>query len=969
MRQFQILCAVLLCAASASAQVDTMPVTVQPDKITIGSQFMPRCITAPKVFSVPAGQTVELDADSTFDCIEVAGTLRVSRTHPTALAVTTLVVLPGGTLDAGTAADPITVPVTFTFRNVPIDLNADPFQWGHGLINFGHMSRVGAAKLAWTHLAADALAGATTITVADDPSGWAVGDEITIPDSRQPTYDIGGGVAVPLRRESPVFVKSISGKTVTLSKALDFEHLAIKALDGHVVSQVPVANLTRNIVLKSENPNGVPGHTADIGHMAMWDVQYNRLDGLGRTRNIPLNDTTVDKTAASGFKVGTNPRARYAEHHHHAMGFGSNDLGNVYVGHPDAPIPGPDGAPVVLGAKWGLDFHNTHDSLAADNISVSFPGAGFITEDGDEVRNTFRHNLALYAIGNIGRSVNRELSNIQNENNPGAAGNGFFFRASANTLDGNEAWNNAIGFNLFAIIQSESPLLFPSTPGGLPDTELIKLDAIPATITGNVANANQDQGFEYWYFPRRQNVNAVAAYNGSAQFMQGSSVPAVPWFVNPMLVGFGGQTNCVMSTTAYVASLDLEGGRLEGCQFGITGGGARRVTVTGTTFQNVVNFEALSMPDLGMTLTDWHSMPLPGKPLQDLVFGKGPLACWDGMASPGHTEGIAWESQRGSIWFVKNWNGDGKNYQLFHTCSLGSRPAPYSVGDQSESQFQVPEVGLTMLQAWTKYGMANYGEAVDDAKAISLPGLVNGFAREGTASVLGPPRFVITSPTLRAPAFVFDDGSPKKQIRLYGLMTGDATAAPGVGLISIDGGVIFPGAQSPVEKYWSDDRRVQFDAPADGMHTARTWRADASGLPIASTLMAFQFTVGTAAPPLTIAVPNVVGQMQASASAAITAAKLVVGTVTSSQNAAPVGQVLSQMPMAGAQMTQGGSVDLMLSAGPPPPPPTCQDATATNVGGPLPCTYPPPVPPVTDTVFTFKVVCKADGSCTLAVVK
>lgn len=955
----------LLTAVVASAQTDTMPVTVQPTKVTIGSsQFLPRCITAPKVLVVPAGQTVELAADSTFDCVEVAGTLRVSRTHPTSLKVTTLMVLPGGTLDVGTAADPVTQPVTFVFRDVPIAAN-DPFQWGNGLINFGHMTRVGAKKLAWTHLSGDVPAKATTITLAEDPMGWAVGDELTLPDSRQPTFDTGGGVAVPLRRESPVFIQSLSGRTLTLSKPLDFEHLAIKKRDGSLVASVPVGNLTRNIVLKSENPNGTPGHTADIGHMAMFDVQYNRLDGLGRTKNIPLNDTVIDASQPSGFKVGTNPRARYAEHHHHAMGLGSQDVGNVYIGHPDAPIPaGIDGAMVTLGAKWGLDWHNTHDGLIADNISVAFPGAGFITEDGDEVRNVFKHNLALYSIGNIGRSVNRESSNIQNENNPGAAGNGFFFRASANTLDSNEAWGNAIGFNLFALIQSESPLLFPSVPGGFPDTELIKLDALPRTVLNNVAVANQDQGFEYWFYPDVPNVNAVAAYNGSAQFMQGSSTPAQPNFVNPLLVGFGNQTLCVMSTTAYVATLKLQGGRLEGCATGVSGGGARRVTITDTVFQNTVDLDLTSMPDLGMTLTNITA--------PHVIFGKGPASCWDGMAMPGGAEGIAWESQRGSIWFVKNWNGDGKNYQLFNTCQLGSRPAPYSVGDQSEAQFQPPEVGLTMLQSWLKYGMAMYGEAVDDAKAVQLPGLVNGFAREGTASTLGPPRFVITSPTLRAPAFVFDDGSPKKQIRLYGLMTGDTSTALGPGLISIDGGTPFPGAQSTVEKYWSDDRRPQFDAPADGLHTARTWRTDAAGKAIASSLMSFQFSVGTAAPPLTIAVPNVVGQTVASASAAITAAKLVVGTVTNTSNAAPIGQVLSQMPLAGVQMTQGGSVDLVLSAGPPPVDvcPNIPGVQTTIPDGMVlvngQCVTPPP----TLTIFNLTVSCdltKTPAVCSVAV--
>ncbi len=162
--------------------------------------------------------------------------------------------------------------------------------------------------------------------------------------------------------------------------------------------------------------------------------------------------------------------------------------------------------------------------------------------------------------------------------------------------------------------------------------------------------------------------------------------------------------------------------------------------------------------------------------------------------------------------------------------------------------------------------------------------------------------------------------------------------------------------------------------------------------------MSFQFTVGIAPPPLTVAVPNVVGQMQAMASAAIMAAKLVVGTVTSMENPAQIGQVLTQMPMAGMQVTQGGSVDLMVSSGPPPVL-LCTDPVATNVGGPLPCIYPPPPvdlcpnidgvqetipaglelrgglclppipPPSTDSVFTFKVVCKADGACALTIVK
>ena len=45
---------------------------------------------------MPAGQTVELAADSSFDYIEVSGTLRASRQHDTKLQFVHLIVLPGG---------------------------------------------------------------------------------------------------------------------------------------------------------------------------------------------------------------------------------------------------------------------------------------------------------------------------------------------------------------------------------------------------------------------------------------------------------------------------------------------------------------------------------------------------------------------------------------------------------------------------------------------------------------------------------------------------------------------------------------------------------------------------------------------------------------------------------------------------------------------------------------------------------
>lgn len=64
-----------------------------------------------------------------------------------------------------------------------------------------------------------------------------------------------------------------------------------------------------------------------------------------------------------------------------------------------------------------------------------------------------------------------------------------------------------------------------------------------------------------------------------------------------------------------------------------------------------------------------------------------------------------------------------------------------------------------------------------------------------------------------------------------------------------------------------------------------------------------------------ISVPNVVGDTQAVASAAIVAANLTVGTITTVFNPAPAGQVISQTPVSGTLVNFGTPVNLVVSAG------------------------------------------------------
>src|SRR4029077_20268441 len=112
------------------------------------------------------------------------------------------------------------------------------------------------------------------------------------------------------RREPGLTVAAIAGRTVTLTTPLVFDHKAILDPDGAVVLEGRVANLSRNVVIKSENAQGTPGHTASVGADAHWQTRYVRFDGLGRTKNVTLNSQADNKP-------GTNQVGRYEEHHHH----------------------------------------------------------------------------------------------------------------------------------------------------------------------------------------------------------------------------------------------------------------------------------------------------------------------------------------------------------------------------------------------------------------------------------------------------------------------------------------------------------------------------------------------------------------------------------------------------------------------------------------------------------------------------
>jgi len=110
----------------------------------------------------------------------------------------------------------------------------------------GHLGLYGKhIKHTWVHLAATAVAGATTITVTLDVSDWKVGSEIVLASTSKS------------QRENEVnFVSSVSndGKTVTLQNPLQFKHISFaQTIGGRTIeTRGEVGILSRNIVIDGE---------------------------------------------------------------------------------------------------------------------------------------------------------------------------------------------------------------------------------------------------------------------------------------------------------------------------------------------------------------------------------------------------------------------------------------------------------------------------------------------------------------------------------------------------------------------------------------------------------------------------------------------------------------------------------------------------------------------------------------------
>ncbi|MEM7376790.1 MAG: G8 domain-containing protein, partial [Pseudomonadota bacterium] len=360
---------------------------------------------------IPPQTTVTLDGQPSarLETVRVDGTLAFANTVNTRLLVDTLVSTMMGQLQVGTASAPIQDTVTAEVVFVDdgaVNAACDTTQVGRGALLMGRTEMHGAAKTHRAVLAAPAARGAQTIELSAMPSGWAVGDQIVIT----------GTVVGDPRSDEVRTVSSINGRIIGFDQPLALDHAAPSA-----GLNVYVANTTRNIEFRSENPT--IHHRAHMMFMHTLDVSIEnvRFTDMGRTDKtralddirFEFSEDAVGNNAGApvAFTTSTgngyNVRGRYPIHFHR---------GGVDPTSTPALVRG---SVVFNSPGWGFVMHSAHVNVV-DNVSYDVQGTGFYTEAGDEI-GSMQGNIAIRSVNDafqfdsVGGAIDPDLGHENQE--------------------------------------------------------------------------------------------------------------------------------------------------------------------------------------------------------------------------------------------------------------------------------------------------------------------------------------------------------------------------------------------------------------------------------------------------------------------------------------------------------------------------------------------------------------------------
>src|SRR5262249_6323608 len=298
------------------------------------------------------------ELEPALDWIRVAGTLRFGATVNTRLRVATVLVTPTGRLQVGTAAERVRSDRMAQIRFVPRPEQHranDPYDLSGGLIALGRVELYGSEYRGFAAPTEPLRHGTRKLSFDESPRGWKLGDELLFPAS-------AAGGRDELRTIADI---SADSKSFTLSAPLADDHLA----PAGVVSRIPVGNLTRNIVLASEDTSATShrAHVMLMSHAGM-NLSGVAFRGLGRTETSRIH-TLPEKKPAGTVDVGDNLIGRYAVHFHLRSGASLKNEPHRFAGNV-----------IVDSPKHGLVNHGGY-VVAENNVTYAIHGSHFFAEN------------------------------------------------------------------------------------------------------------------------------------------------------------------------------------------------------------------------------------------------------------------------------------------------------------------------------------------------------------------------------------------------------------------------------------------------------------------------------------------------------------------------------------------------------------------------------------------------------------
>ncbi|MGE3956608.1 MAG: G8 domain-containing protein [Vicinamibacterales bacterium] len=736
-----------------------------------------RVPTAADIVAITGGTTVTVDGTSAVAGVigvEATGLLRFRPDVNTKLTVGTLQLFPQGGLEVGTQASPVlpTVLAELVVANKALDLTNDgvgtfdPRQFGTGVLGIdARITMFGAVRTAFVRLATEPKPGDLSLTLESPVSGWRAGDRLVLPDSKHvPSATASSYV---FEGENPV-VSSVSsdGLTVYLASAILYAHPG--ARDGNdVLEFLPhVGNLTRNIVVRSENPLGTRGHVL-MTERTEVSIQHASFRNLGRATVDPIDSTTFD-SQGNVVHMGTNHIGRYPLHMHHVLG-STTPSASGYQFILQGNVVDDDAS--INRRKWAMVVHASHYGLIKHNVVHNAGGWGIGTEDGSESFNEFTANFIV--------KVRGEGTREQAE-----GGNGMWFRGPNNRVTDNVIANvrgnmveGSHGIQYYHVYLGN--ICVPNFPGADPHTQCTNRNgnALPLLeFARNEVYGAMEIGLGFWwvgsdaYVPFTNPGSTIKDFRTWHFTLYGTyGYPASKITFDGYVAR--GRKGVLSNSNEFLRGIwfsdymmhdtVIRNADIQNMRDGIM---APYFTKGSTLIEN--SYLRNSNNIVVVTIGAPGSYPYgPNMPPKQTIINNVKFAQVNGSVGPGVSQYNIYMNywlQFGSANLIKRdavfvYNYDqvaGDDFQVFYNEQTPGFIVPKSSGNLAGS----PVAGLTNAQNWTTYGIAIAGEV---ATSTTTRPYIYGLVRNGAAQMLpSPPTVTTVTQTASSLSIAFVPGAP-----------------------------------------------------------------------------------------------------------------------------------------------------------------------------------------------------------------